>query len=252
MREFYRPFKLVTGTLFLASLPAKAVLSDRVVIPRGARVARFVGTFGPHHIRHDEHAQNALASDATDFVLVIPNDATVHKPMTLAIQHRLEMLQAAYQNHPRVIVPHSLTDLPFPISGSVKKYLDQKFPGIVWRGMMGKDSALSRVARFGALLQKPESWIVLTPDAGDESKIPNMIGGRPVIRVHSPTENDIRSSHIRKAAENGDLAELKKMLLPEVAELIYERGWYRSPERRARLPDYLKNCQQLVMRLMRR
>jgi len=203
------------------------------------------GTYSPPHRRHHEIFEQLLASGLVDYVLVIPNDVTPHKPHAIEPGTRLDMLDAAYKNHPQILYPHDL-DIGFPLASKTKDYLDKNNPGLEWVGVMGKDSTRNRWAQFGARLQKVVEWVVLTPDADDEKEIPKAFGKTKVTRLYAPTDNDVHSKEIRNAAAAGDVEELEKLLLPEVAQYVVKNSLYQTPEPKATFMDYLRSCKNIL------
>lgn len=242
-------FKLILIFLFV-SASAFALPTSEVRIPAGARVAIMTGTYSPPHRRHHEIFEQLLASGLVDYVLVIPNDVTPHKPHALNPKSRLEMLEAGYKNHPRILYPHDL-DVGFPLASKTKTYLDRNNPGLEWVGVMGKDSTHNPWANFGARFQNVVEWLVLTPDQNDESEIPKAYGKTKVTRLYAPTDNDVHSKEIRNAAANDDIEELEKLLLPEVAHYVVRNELYRAPEPKARFMDYLRSCKNILVKAIR-
>lgn len=209
-----------------------------------------VGTYSPPHLRHHEHFEAALNSGQIDFVLVIPNDFTVHKPFAIETETRLKMLQLAYKDHPRIIVPHSIQELGYPLTKKTVSYLNQKFTDIEWIGMMGKDSSLSFWPHLGAFVQGRNRWAILTPDNDDENSLPKQIGRGSAFRIYSPTAQDIRSSEIRKAASNKDKNKLQEYVFPKVASFIIEQDLYSKAEPKPKLRDYLNSCSTFLKKMM--
>lgn len=227
---------------FLICCLAYAIPADQVTIPPGSRIAIMVGTYSPPHRRHHEHFQRLLDSGEVDYVLVIPNDANFHKPLAISAETRLGMLDAAYTDNPRILTPQSISNLGFPLATNIRKYISNKFPDVHWYGAVGKDSALSKGSRVLAHTQDVEKWFVLTPDDNDEASIPKKYGGKSTVRIYSPTENDIRSSDIRAAAQNQDRGALEKLVFPTVADYIIQNGLYSSKDPKPRPRDYLIFC----------
>jgi nicotinic acid mononucleotide adenylyltransferase len=232
-------------TFFLISFCAYAIPTDKAQLTEGSRIVLFNGTFSPPHLRHHEHVEKILESGAADYVLIIPNDVTPHKPFALSSEIRLRLLMAAYQDHPRVLVPHS-TDLGFPISKKVRNYLNQKFQNLQWLAVLGKDSLQNKWAVLGAYSQKVEKWLLLTPDEGDEKEIPKTLGGKVLERIYSPTDHDIHSKDIREAASQGDLQRLEEYVFPSVAKEILELSLYKHSEPKPKLKDYLRSCRTIL------
>lgn len=232
-------------------LPAHAILSDKVNIPPNSRIVIMVGTYSPLHNRHIEQIRAVANSGFADFVLVIPNDMTVHKPFAVDAEIRLDGLAAVFGDDPKVIVPHSLRELGFPVASKVRKYLNEKFENLQWAGAVGKDSSLSFWAPIGAHLQSMQYWLILTPDAHDEQQIPKTFGGKPTKRIYSPTENDVRSTQIRQAIKEQNFKALAQLLPEPIIEIIKEHDLYRKPDPKPTLKIYLRNCVTLTKKLLK-
>jgi nicotinic acid mononucleotide adenylyltransferase len=233
--------------LLIAPAISFAIPTDKVKLDEGSKIAVFNGTFSPPHLRHHEHVERILESGEADYVLIIPNDVTPHKPFALSSEIRLKLLMAAYQNHPRVLIPHS-TDLGFPISKKVRNYLNEKFQNLNWLGVLGKDSLENKWAVLGAYTQKVEKWLLLTPDEIDEKEIPKKLGGKDLERVFSPTDHDIHSKDIREAAGRGDLQRLEEYVFPGVAQEILALSLYKKPDPKPKLRDYIRSCRNILNR----
>jgi len=69
------------------------------------RVGVMGGAFDPPHLAHQALAQAALEQLQLDALRLIPTGQAWHKPRALtAAQHRLEMVQLAFANQPKIIV----------------------------------------------------------------------------------------------------------------------------------------------------
>lgn len=232
--------------LFLA-IRAHALPTDLAMIPPGSRVAIMTGTYSPPHRRHHEIFEQLLASGLVDYVLVIPNDVTPHKPFALAASTRIQMLEVGYSSHPKILYPHDV-DIGFPLSSKTKEYLDARTEDLKWVGVMGKDSSQNKWAKIGTRFQKVSEWIVLSPVEGDEAEIPKTFGNKKVTRLYAPTENDVHSKEIRTAAAAGDVHELERLLLPGVAEFVVNEGLYKKADPKAGFVDYLRSCKNILLR----
>jgi nicotinic acid mononucleotide adenylyltransferase len=221
---------------------------SKAQLPQNARVAFMVGTYSPPHIRHDEIFHQLLDSGLVDYVLVVPNDATPHKPFAIDASTRIDMLDAAYRDHPRILYPDS-TDVGFPLALKTKSYLKQRFATIRWIGVLGKDSLSNPWAKFGAIFQAVDSWVVFTPDANDEAKIPKKFGIKSITRLYAPTMRDVHSKEIREAAAHEDADALRALLLPGVAKLVMDLGLYREEDPKPRLTDYAGACWRILQKI---
>ena len=236
--------------LLIAPAISFAIPTDKVKLDEGSNIAVFNGTFSPPHLRHHEHVEKILESGEADYVLIIPNDVTPHKPFALSSEIRLKLLMAAYQNHPRVLIPHS-TALGFPISKKVRNYLNEKFQNLQWLGVLGKDSLQNKWAVLGAYSQGVQKWLLLTPDEGDQREMPRTLGAKPLERIYSPTDHDIHSKDIREAAAQGDLQRLEEFVFPSVAKEILVQSMYKKPDPKPKFRDYVRSCRNILTRYLR-
>lgn len=239
--------KLLLALIYIPLLQISALPTDKVQIPAGSRVAIITGTYSPPHRRHHEIFEQLLASQLVDYVLVIPNDVTPHKPFAIEPKTRLQMLDIAYKDHPKIIYPHDL-NIGFPLSSKTVEYLNSKSNKLEWVGVMGKDSSKNTWAKIGARFQKISKWIVLSPQNGDESEIPNNLGKAKVTRLYAPTDNDIHSKEIRLAAAEGDIKKLEKLLLPPVAHYVLKERLYLKPDPKPKIGDYLQSCKKILLK----
>ncbi len=91
--------------LWLLALPAHAKLYSEFQPPLGARVGIFMGTFDPPHNSHHNLMEAAIKGSNLDYVIIIPNDAPLHKPNAYDVQVRQTMLRSLYESHPKIVVP---------------------------------------------------------------------------------------------------------------------------------------------------
>lgn len=245
---------LILWGLFCQSLLA-VDLTD-LELTDGMKIGVMPGSFSPVHLRHQELAENILKYTDADFIFLIANDFTPHKPAILDLEHRVQMLYEAFKNHPRIIVIRDANEFKFPRSNDIIRYMKSKADVHVM-GVSGYDSITNFAAKLGVryMANKSfkqdgvvkyfyDSWAATFKQGENPKNIPDRVGDLVIQKVYAPTKVDPHSSEIRSEFQKKDRDGLraKTLALPKkVFNYIQKNKLYRKKE-----PSKLKAyCQWL-------
>ncbi|MBI3541769.1 MAG: adenylyltransferase/cytidyltransferase family protein [Deltaproteobacteria bacterium] len=172
----------------IAAQPAAAGYLSKVELRAGQRIGIYIGTFDPPHLTHMSRAAEALKAGHLDYLIIIPNDTTVHKPGATPFPKRLEMIEALFGDDPRVLVPDG--SYGKPIGPGVVKWLKRRVPELRLVGVYGSDVAVRWTKRLieRVFLRQLDEWLVFDRKGFDAGKIPKKVGSREVTVVPSEVE----------------------------------------------------------------
>lgn len=258
----FRKSVIVSILMFGAYLsPANALVLEKLV-QRGSLertltkkvVGVFLGTFDPVHKGHERAAALAIEQDICDYVLIYPHWAK--GKAKAALKDRLEMLFAAFADHPTVIVTRlspyemqavlTLNDDGHLING--KATVVPAFGGTEFVGIMGSDTALSvnenddahatymsglqippkfQRHTVGGSMSLPVNHFVVVQRQGDDLDIlDDHIGERRIQAVLESDEGQgLSSTDVRQAIKSGQA--IGSMVNPAVAKIIVSKKLYR-------------------------
>ena len=134
--------------ILLTCLSAEAIALKGVPLQPGMRVGILAGSYSPFHLRHEELALQALKEGGLDYILIVANDITPHKPNIISYKHRSQMLWNLYKKHPQILVLDP-KQVIFPVVTNSLRHL-RTFPDVELVGLMGFDSSQSIWSRLGA------------------------------------------------------------------------------------------------------
>jgi hypothetical protein len=140
--------------LLLENLIKQGKLAEAI---SGKKIGYYTGAFDPPHNGHAEFAQLALKEQTCDFVFIYPDWTSIDTKMSPGyaaknkspINLRLEMLVAAFEDHPNIIVTRlapqqvqmALTDVDTSRKIANREAVKPKFKGATFIGLAGTDTA---------------------------------------------------------------------------------------------------------------
>lgn len=209
------------------------------------RIGVLPGSFSPVHLRHQEIAENVLEYANLDYIVILANDFTPHKPSVLDIEHRVNMLYEAFKHHPQIIVIRKASDFKFPRIRNVVEYIKHQ-SDVHIAGVSGYDSITSFMSRFGIGMHAGrsfnlrgentrlyDSWAATYKQGEDPRMIPELMKDLVVQKVYVPTEADPHSSDIRKYFQRKKGRKISSDKLPlskRVFKYIQKNKLYQSVE----------------------
>lgn len=209
------------------------------------RVALYVGSFDPIHLGHQTIIESTVSQGFADYVLVVPNNMTLHKPNATPYEKRRDMLEVLYIDHPSVIYPDRDIETYYIGSGllsllshiasgtaSISSVLLQKLleinPGVGLVNVTGTDVVEKQYMRLlnGWLFRNFKSHVVsIWTDAPESANavLPKTIGRVPVQPMYLSGLPRISSSKIRGAFASGKWPD---MVDERLKEYVKQSGLY--------------------------
>lgn len=253
----------ISVQLWLSSMGQAVILEDWIAQGKleqkldGKKIAYQLGSFDPLHLGHETMAEQVLAEGLCDWVLIYPAWGGDNFKNRSSVALRLEMLFAAFQYHPKIIVtklpPKELQRvLTVPAATDEQGRVNVKpvFEGTQFIGLLGADTALSSlkipeymVERFmrgititeaeenqtlGCILALPVEHFIVAA-RGQDSLLPlnGQLGNRVIIAtVRTPQTMEISSTRIREAIVQQQ--SIEKMVSPAVIEVISKHHLYHN------------------------
>jgi nicotinate-nucleotide adenylyltransferase len=188
------------------------------------RVGLYTGTFDPPHLGHRRVILDAIEKAHLDVLLVATNPLPGKKPNAVSFDQRLEMVQIAFSNLPRVKVMSrdELNQLQqLDIVPYLSKLGGQNPDGFVLH-VMGTDNYEKLAAQKIPL--PTNEILVISPRSEEEAKlIPPMLGKNPIIAL--PYSEESTSSTVIRNLINQQ-KDTKDHLSPKVREFIDDHHLY--------------------------
>lgn len=218
-------------------------------------IGYYIGSFDPLHLGHEAVVNQILEQNLCDYVLIYPAWGGDEYKNRTDVPIRLEMLFAAFANHPRVIVT-KLT--PAELQGALMERTDDliagkpsvktKLFGTEYIGIIGSDTALEtskdlkklsvfmrgiqipekhKEHTIGGIIAIPVKSFIVSLRAGDSiDSLKGVFSDRPIINKVSTDYIDLSSTGVREIInKNGALGE--GFVSPGVKEIIEKQGLYR-------------------------
>lgn len=166
------------------------------------KVGLFFGSFNPIHVGHLVLANYMLSFTDLDklWFVVSPHNPLKEKKTLLADHHRLEMVNRAIGDHPRLRASDIEFKLPQPsFTVNTLAWLSEKYPDYKFALIMGADNlnSLRKWKNYEVILEHYQIYVYPRPgfDGGDLRNHPSVVFTEaPVI--------EISSTFIREAVKN--------------------------------------------------
>ncbi len=195
-------------------------------------VGYYIGSFDPLHLGHEAVANQVLEQNLCDYILICPVWGGDEYKNRTDVQVRLEMIFAAFEKHPKVIVT-KLTpgELQRTLMKNDKSLVSGKpsvktaIPGTEYIGVIGSDTALEtsknskklsvfmqgiqlpdkyRKHTIGGLIAIPAKSFIVSLRSGDSvDSLKGVFSDRPIIKTISTNYIDLSSTKVRKIIQSG-------------------------------------------------
>jgi nicotinate-nucleotide adenylyltransferase len=166
------------------------------------KVGLFFGSFNPVHVGHLVLANYMLSFTDLDklWFVVSPHNPLKEKKTLLADHHRLEMVNRAIGDHPRLRASDIEFKLPQPsFTVNTLAWLSEKYPDNKFALIMGSDNlnSLRKWKNYEVILEHYQIYVYPRPgyDGGDLRNHPS------VVFTQAPVM-EISSTFIRDAVKN--------------------------------------------------
>lgn len=222
------------------------------------KIGYYIGSFDPVHLGHAALAEEALKNNYCDYVLIFPawGGDSYKNRSDLSLRH--DMLFAAFQEHPRIIVTRlSPLELQQTLTKTTGQTVVPAFKGTQFLGILGSDAALDmtqpqsepekeshRIKKLsvfmngipltekhakdtiGGIIALPASgYIIGQRQQDDLSVLKGKMADQPIVGIlsHDGTRA-VSSTQIRERIKKGQ--PMADLLHPKVAALIQARKLY--------------------------
>ena len=244
--------RFLFSLLILFTVPLHGLVLEKIDLDQtisGKKIAYYSGSFDPLHLGHQDIAREVIKQGLAEYVIAVPSWGGDTYKKRVDVQHRLDMLFAAFADDPHVIVtrlnPHELQKL-LTVENQTG-YVDPKFDGTEFVGLIGSDTAQylapnmealetfmtgkiiedqHKTHTLGGLMAIPaQSFIVALREGDTLESLQGRIGERPIEAViESPNYKDASSTKVKKTLrESGDII---PMVGIPIAEIIKSRQLY--------------------------
>lgn len=192
------------------------------------KVGLFFGSFNPIHIGHLILANYILENSDMDelWFVVSPQNPFKDKKSLLKDHSRLDMVQLAIKNYPKMRASNVEFSLPKPsYTIDTLTYLHEKFPDYAFALIMGEDNldGLSKWKNSETLVKNHQ--IIVYPRAFDgEKKDHEYLQHENISLIQAPVI-EISATEIRNMIKAGK--NVKPMLPPEVFEYLDGSAFYK-------------------------
>jgi nicotinic acid mononucleotide adenylyltransferase len=193
------------------------------------KIGYYIGSFDPLHLGHEAVVNQILEQNLCDYVLIYPAWGGDEYKNRTDVQVRLEMLFAAFANHPKAIVT-KLT--PTELQGALMKSdeslvagkpsVKTTLVGTEYIGIIGSDTALEtskdlkklsvfmrgiempekyKEHTIGGIIAIPVKGFIVSLRAGDSiDSLKGIFSDRPIIKTISTDYIDLSSTKVRQMA----------------------------------------------------
>jgi cytidyltransferase-like protein len=218
------------------------------------KIGYYIGSFDPLHLGHEDVVNQILEQNLCDYVLVYPAWGGDEYKNRTGVKIRLEMLFAAFANHPKVIVTKLA---PAELQGALMKSdeslvagkpsVKTKLFGTEYIGVIGSDTALEtskdlkkssvfmggiqipekyKEHTIGGIIAIPVQSFIVSLRAGDSiDSLKGVFSDCPIIKTISTDYIDLSSTKVRKIIKNGGALD-DSFVSQGVKEIIEKYGLY--------------------------
>lgn len=192
-------------------------------------IGLFFGSFNPIHIGHLILANYILEHSELDelWFVVSPHNPFKEKKSLLGDHNRLEMVELAIQNYPKMRASNIEFSLPQPsYTIDTLSYLKEKFPQHNFRLIMGEDNLHSLHKWKNAETLVNHHNIIVYPRIFENEKIKPKLSKHPNIQKVEAPIIEISATEIRNMIKNGK--NVRPMLAPEVFDYLDGSNFYKN------------------------
>ncbi|SFJ06732.1 nicotinate-nucleotide adenylyltransferase [Kaistella treverensis] len=190
------------------------------------KIGLFFGSFNPIHIGHLILANYILENTDMDelWFVVSPQNPFKEKKSLLKDHNRLDMVQLAVKNYPKMRASNIEFSLPIPsYTIDTLSYLKEKHPDYNFALIMGEDNLKSLSKWKNAETMIENYQIIVYPRL--TSGLPENASVHPNISLIKAPIIELSATEIRKMLKDGK--NVRPMLPPEVFEYLDGSNFYR-------------------------
>jgi nicotinate-nucleotide adenylyltransferase len=212
----------------------EAILLSDMVLKSGQRVGIYIGTFDPIHDGHSRTIEQSIKQGNLDFLIVITNNAAIHKPNASPFNDRLQMVKSIYEHSPQVVVPDD-ESIGWPIGPAVIEQIKQKHGKNITLVQIYGDDVLKSIESQKserATYKGISEWIVVARSDDSINKIDQIQSSlereHPDLKIHvfKSTNPGKSSTKIKANLVKVNLGTKIKGLDQRVLAYIEQKGLY--------------------------
>ena len=220
------------------------------------KIGYYIGSFDPLHLGHESVVNQILEQNLCDYVLIYPAWGGDEYKNRTDVQIRLDMIFAAFKEHPKVIVT-KLT--PGALQGALMKSdeslvagkpsVKTTLVGTEYIGIIGSDTALEtskdlkklsvfmrgikmpekyKEHTIGGIIAIPVKGFIVSLRTGDSiDSLKGIFSDRPIIKTISTNYIDLSSTKVRQMIKNGGVLD-EGFVSQGVNEIIKKYDLYRE------------------------
>ena len=192
------------------------------------KIGLFFGSFNPIHIGHLILANYILENTDMDelWFVVSPQNPFKEKKSLLKDHNRLDMVQLAAKNYPKMRASNVEFSLPQPsYSIDTLTYLKEKHPDYHFALIMGEDNLKTLPKWKNAQTLIENYQIIVYPRLSDDSEKEKKMPLHANISLIKAPIIELSATEIRKMLKEGK--NVRPMLPPEVFEYLDGSNFYR-------------------------
>jgi len=191
------------------------------------KIGLFFGSFNPIHIGHLILANYILEhSDMEELWFVVsPQNPFKDKKSLLKDHNRLDMVQLAIKNYPKMRASNVEFSLPVPsYTIDTLTYLKEKYPNYSFSLIMGEDNlgSLQKWKNYELILKNHQ--IIVYPRISGEEKKDDYLRHENIHQITAPII-ELSATEIRNMIKTGK--NTRPMLPPEVFEYLDGSSFYK-------------------------
>ncbi|SFI15532.1 nicotinate (nicotinamide) nucleotide adenylyltransferase [Halpernia frigidisoli] len=191
------------------------------------KIGLFFGSFNPIHIGHLILANYILENTDMEelWFVVSPQNPFKEKKSLLKDYHRLDMVNLALKNYPKMRASNVEFSLPTPsYTTNTLAYLKEKYPENSFSLIMGEDNlkSLPKWKNFESLIKNHQ--IIVYPRISTETADEISFNQENIHRISAPII-ELSATEIRAMIKEGK--NVRPMLPPEVFDFIDGSSFYK-------------------------
>ena len=193
------------------------------------KIGLYFGTFNPIHIGHLAIANHIVEFSGLDEVwfVVTPHNPFKEKSSLLADHHRLQLVQIAVEDYPKLKASNIEFGLPQPnYTVNTLVHLNEKFPDDYFCLIMGEDNLASfhKWKNYEIILENHELYVY--PRVQEGRRPASQFDSHPKVHKTDAPIMEISSTFIRKAIQHKK--NVRPLLPCNVWQYLDEMNFYKN------------------------
>ena len=192
------------------------------------KIGLFFGSFNPIHIGHlilaNYFTENTDLEEV--WLVVSPQNPFKQKQSLLANHHRLQLVNRAVEEYPKLKVSDIEFGLPTPsYTSTTLAHLEEKYPEKDFALLIGEDNLCTfhKWKNYQLILERHQLYVYPRVNVNE---IPDEFKGHPKIKLVTAPRIELSSSDIRSAIKAGK--NVRPSMPPESWQYLDEMNFYKS------------------------